>query len=263
MEQEVIYKESFIDLLKDFSSGDGNDYIGQGNPNSSILIIGREHGFSKENEWYKTEVQGNHDQWVKITSGEGFSEAGYSPRTCFSENEQEFRIGRPKSNGTSPTWYVYQKIVNAICPHEMQIGKRGVPLLDFFDYCFITEFSIESRPNNDDIEKDEKDATQDSINKRTLLLSSEFFRSFPIVILACGNYYDNYRIDFEKMFDVKWEKPTQKVEIGKKKYWMNLHYSNDRKRIVIHTCQASALTHAKEENSQNFFNKLVEYINRR
>ena len=263
MEQEVIYKESFIDLLKDFSSGDGNDYIGQGNPNSSILIIGREHGFSKENEWYKTEVQGNHDQWVKITSGEGFSEAGYSPRTCFSENEQEFRIGRPKSNGTSPTWYVYQKIVNAICPHEMQIGKRGVPLLDFFDYCFITEFSIESRPNNDDIEKDEKDATQDSINKRTLLLSSEFFRSFPIVILACGNYYDNYRIDFEKMFDVKWEKPTQKVEIGKKKYWMNLHYSNDRKRIVIHTCQASALTHAKEENSQNFFNKLVEFINRR
>lgn len=262
MEKEVSYKESFIDLLKNFSSGDGNDYIGQGNPNSSILIIGREHGFSKENEWYKTEVKDNHDQWIKITCGEGFSDSGYSPRTCFADIEQEFRIG-PKSNGTSPTWYIYQKIVNAICPHEMQAGKRGVPLLDFFDYCFITELSIESRPNNDDTEEKEKNATQKSINKRTPLLSSEFFRSFPIVILACGNYYDNYHIDFEKMFDVKWEGPTRPVVIGKKKYWMNLHYSNDRKRIVIHTCQASALIHTKEENTKNFYDKLVEYTSSR
>ena len=129
------YPKNFVNLLNSFNFGDGNDYIGQGNPNSSILIIGREHGISKEAEWYKTEVLGNREQWIKITSGEEFSELGYDPMTCFTQRGQEFRHG-----DTSPTWYVYQKIVNAICPHEMQAGKRA-HLLDFFKYSFITKVS--------------------------------------------------------------------------------------------------------------------------
>lgn len=251
------FPEKFTNLLNEFSTGDGNDYIGQGNPNSSILIIGREHGFPKESNEYRLEVLDNHDQWLKITNGESFSDEEYDPMTCFTQRKQEFRHG-----DTSPTWYVYQKIVNAVCPHEMQPGKTA-PLLDFFKYCFITEFSTASRPNNSNNSEKDINATQNSINARTPLLSAEFYKSFPIVILACGNYYDNYHIDFEKMFDVKWAGPTRPVVIGKKKYWMNLHYSNDRKRIVIHTCQASALIHAKEENTKNFYDKLVEYTSSR
>lgn len=253
------FPEKFTNLLNEFSTGDGNDYIGQGNPNSSILIIGREHGFPKESEWYKTEVQGNHDQWVKITSGEGFSEAGYSPRTCFSENEQEFRIGRPKSSGTSPTWYVYQKIVNAICPHEMQIGKRGVPLLDFFKYSFITEFSTASRPNNSNNSEKDINATQNSINARTPLLSAEFYKSFPLVILACGRYFDDYGIDIERMFDVKWKGETDFVKLGEgKRVWLNVHYSSDHKRVVVHTCQASYIARRKEQDYQPFLDFIAK-----
>ena len=88
-------------------------------------------------------------------------------------------------------------------------------------------------------------------------------RVFDYVAAQVDLNYDNYHIDFEKMFDVKWAGPTRPVVIGKKKYWMNLHYSNDRKRIVIHTCQASALIHAKEENTKNFYDKLVEYTSSR
>ena len=252
MKQEASYKESFIDPLKTFSSEDGNDYIGQGNPNSSILIIGREHGFPKKSEDYRLEVLGNRNQWIKITSGEGFSESGYDPMTCFTQRGQEFRLG-----DTSPTWYVYQKIVNAICPHDMQTGKTA-PLLDFFKYSFITEFSAASRPNNNNNTEQEKSATQESINKRTPLLSSEFFKSFQLVILACGRYFDDYGIDIEKMFDVKWIGKSDVVRLSDgKRVWLNVHYSPDHKRIVVHTCQASYLVRRKEEDYQPFLDFIV------
>lgn len=241
------YPASFLQLLKAFSSGDGNDYIGQGDPNSSILIIGREHGFPKGSNEYMLEVQGNHDQWVKITNGEGFSELGYDPMTCFTLREQEFRRG-----DTSPTWYVYQKIVNAICPHEMPTGKKA-PLLDFFNYSFITEFSTASRPNNNNITEEEIKETQDSINNRIPLLSSGFYRKFPFVILACGRYFDKYGIDIQSMFDVKWSGKTDFVTLGDgKRVWLNVHYSDDHKRVVVHTCQASYIARRSEHNYQPF-----------
>lgn len=247
------YPEPFVNLLNSFNFGDGNDYIGQGNPNSSLLIIGREHGFPKESEWYKTEVLGNRDQWIKITNGEEFSEFGYNPMTCFTQRGQEFRLG-----DTSPTWYVYQKIVNAICPHDMQAGETA-PLLDFFRYSFITEFSTASRPNNNDNTDEEKIATQDSINKRTPLLSSEFYKSFPFVILACGRYFDDYGIDIERMFDVKWIGKTDFVQLGDgKRVWFNVHYSPDHKRIVVHTCQASYLVRRKEQDYQPFLDFIAK-----
>ena len=228
-------KDSFIKLLDDFKGDEPYNYLGQGNPDSSILIIGREHGFTKESDAYRLEVLGNHDQWLKITKGEGFSELGYDPMTCFTQRRQEFRHG-----DTSPTWYVYQKIVNAVYPHEMQAG-------------FITEFSTASRPNNNNNNEDDIIATQESINKRTPLLSAEFYKSFPLVILACGRYFDDYGINIERMFDVKWKGETDfvKLEDGKR-VWLNVHYSSNHKRIVVHTCQASYIARRKEQDYQPF-----------
>ena len=248
------YPQSFLDLLREFPSDDIDSYIGQGNPNSEILIIGREHGFSDETQC-DLEIRRNREQWLQLVEGRGFSELDYSPRTCFSYLGQEFRIG-PKSLGTSPTWFAYQKMVNALCPHDMKAG-RNAPLLDFFNYSFITEFSTASRPNNNKNTTQEIEATRISIERRTPLLSSAFFRSFPIVILACGRYFDDYNIDIEKMFDVKWERPTRFVEMKNgKKVWLNLHCSSDRKRLVIHTWQASALARGNENYYQPFFDYL-------
>lgn len=249
-----VYPQAFLNLLKEFSSDDIDNYIGQGNPNSDILIIGREHGFSDEYQC-DLEIRRNHEQWSQIVEGIDFSESQYSPRYCFTERRQEFRIG-PKSLGTSPTWFVYQKMVNALCPHDMEDGKKA-PLLDFFNYSFITEFSTASRPNNNKNTAEEIEATRKSITKRTPLLSSEFFRSFPIVILACGRYFDEYKINIEQMFDVRWEGQTPPVELNNgKKVWLNLHYSKDGKRLVIHTWQASALARGNEKIYQPFFDYL-------
>ena len=126
-------------------------------------------------------------------------------------------------------------------------------------FSFITEFSAASRPNNNDNTEEEKNVTQDSINKRTPLLSSEFFKSFPLVILACGRYFDDYGIDIEKMFDVKWIGNTDFVKLGDgKRVWLNVHYSTDHKRIVVHTCQASYIARRKEQDYQPFLDFIAK-----
>lgn len=248
------YPQSFLDLLKS-----EHDYIGQGNPNAKILIVGREHGFSDEHQC-SLEIWRNKEQWKQIAQGIPFCEEGYSPRTCFTERKQEFRLDmKSKNGGVSPTWYIYQMIVNALCPHEMPQRDR-TPLLDFFNYSFITEFSTASRPNNNNPTNEEIAATRQSIEERTSLLSSDFYRSFPIVILACGKYFDDYDINIEQIFDVKWVAPTEKVLLNNgKNIWLNLHYSKDRKRIVIHTWQASGICRQGIDNIQPFLDYIIKY----
>lgn len=244
------YKKLFKDLI-DAPVWKGK-YIGQGNPNSDILIIGREHGFAK-NDQRMLEIDKNWQQWNMILAGGDPSETGYSPRHCYLGRGQEFRIG-----DTSATWYVYQEIINTLRPHIMADGKKG-KILDFFDYSFITEFSAVNRPNNSNNTDAEMQATADSIAERTPLLSSAFYRSFPIVILSCGRYFDKYHINIEEMFDVKWIGETIFVELNNgKRMWLNVHYSSDRKRVVIHTWQASALKRGSDATFRPFFDKLKE-----
>lgn len=243
-----LYRPEFIELLKNPKWQ--NAYIGQGNPNAKILIIGREHGFNSI-EQRNLEIEKNHEQWIRIVSGDESTELGYSPRHCYAQREQKFRIA-PTTGGTSATWYVYQKMINSIIPHPMPLNK-----LDFFEYSFITEFSAVNRGNNSDNNEVDILATATSIAERTPLLSSAFYRTFPIVILSCGDYFDQYKINIERMFDVKWEGQTREVLLRNgKKAWLNMHYSNDRRRIVIHTWQASALTHGSEDAYQPFFDEI-------
>lgn len=237
----------FSKLLESFP----NAYIGQGNPNAKILIIGKEHGFAND-EQRVLEIEKNWCQWKQFTQGIDPTEFGYSPRYCYMERGQEFRIG-----GTSDTWFVYQEFINALIPHQMVDGERAKKL-DFFDYSFITELSTINRPNNNNNSQIDFVKTDTSIKERVSLLSSEFFRSFPVVFLCCGKYFDKYHIDFEKMFDVKWEEPTRDVTLNNnRKVWYNVHYSSDHKRIVIHTWHAQAFCRMTKENRMKVISELT------
>ena len=55
------------------------------------------------------------------------------------------------------------------------------------------------------------------------------------MIVAAGDYPEKYNFDMQQTFDVQWEGKT--IEVGK--YWYNLHFSKDNKRILIHTRQLS------------------------
>lgn len=239
---------SFSELLESFP----NAYIGQGNPDAKILIIGKEHGFDNV-EQRVLEIEKNWCQWKQFINEIDPTEAGYSPRYCYANRGQEFRRGA-HNGGTSDTWLVYQEIINALIPHQMIDGERAKKL-DFFNYSFITEFSTANRPNNNNISPSDIMSTDNSIKKRIQLLSSEFFRSFPIVFLCCGKYFDEYHIDFEKIFDVKWEGSTKKIEDTK--VWYNVHYSNDNKRIIIHTWHAQAFCRMKKENRLKVISELT------
>lgn len=248
-----IKNENFKALIQSCKEG---DYIGQGNPDSKILIIGKEHSINNEKQ-KQLEIGNNWKQWQNDEL-----ENGYHPRYCYKHITTRFGEGQrfliaPKSGGTSATWYAYQKLINTIYP-DIAVKKNEV--LNFFDYCFITELSAVSRSNNNKLEDDDIKATAKSIKERTSLLSSAFYRSFPVVILFCGHYPTQYDINIQEMFDVKVES-KEKFKRANKNVWYNLYYSRDRQRIIIHTWQAYALQRNGEDKMQSYFDELLDCAN--
>lgn len=201
-------------------------FIGEGNPDSKILIIGKEIGGrcpANANDIITNslrDAQRNIESWT--------NPVGY-PLSMIKADV--FKHGR------NPTWSNYQKLVGSI------IGKDlGIDNYDFLDYCFITEMSGIQLPNSDFIETlsvEEYELLKirrlDSIRKRMELFMLPFFRSFPIVIMACGHYPHQFGINIESTFDVKWSGKTETVSKGN---FYNVHYADER--VLIHTRQMSA-----------------------
>ena len=143
-----------------------HEYLGQGNPNSSILIIGKEHGFNSV-EQSQLEIEHNWKQWKS-----GTLELGYHPQICYRERDQRFSL-KPNSGGTSSTWMAIQKLTNLIYPESaVQRNER----LNFFNYCFLTELSTCNRA----MSGSRSDNTMESINHRLKspngILRHEFYR---------------------------------------------------------------------------------------
>ncbi|WP_297891083.1 hypothetical protein [uncultured Capnocytophaga sp.] len=61
-----------------------------------------------------------------------------------------------------------------------------------------------------------------------------FFKEFPIIIVAAGNYPSCYHINLEQTFDIVFQK---EIKVGRDRYF--LHFSKDNKRILIYTRQLS------------------------
>ena len=64
------YSKEFRELLKaDLPDG----YIGHGNPNAQILILGQEPGLDKDSEQYVLEIANNKQQWqILVENGIGY-----------------------------------------------------------------------------------------------------------------------------------------------------------------------------------------------
>lgn len=81
----------------------------------------------------------------------------------------------------------------------------------------------------------DKEATKHSIEERKQMFASPFFQNFPIIIAACGHYPKVYNIDLENIFQVKWDRKTQK------RFWIHIHREkeNASPKLLIHTNQLS------------------------
>jgi hypothetical protein len=235
MNKQLHFK-NLIDLLDKECSKDHSNYkyIGTGNPDADILIIGKEASISKEQgDQLNQEFKSNFEHWKTIVKTGDFDQSKIKDCDCvyrtplYPYKGQLLKINNGNNSGTSRTWYNYQKLINEI------FNTPKNEKIDFHEKVFITETN--STPC-----KRTKNADTLSIEfRKDKFLRSEFFQSFPIVILAGLGYYeiDENNNEVETVYGVKF---TEKRLAGGKEsqpYW--IHYSKDPKKILINTRQLS------------------------
>lgn len=241
------YRKEFVELIDSLSNEDDKNlrFVGLGNPNSNILIIGKECSFESEECFlYKLQNQDNLQQWIYNIENKIELETLpcwennpdlYNP--LFPYKGQFNKVIRNNNGGTSRTWVQYQKLIDRI------LQKDKPKMIDFHKYAFITELSDVPMPNSRKSEK-----TKESINIRCQkLLSHDFFKAFPVVIVPCGHYVRDYKINLEEIFNQKYQGTDDDGE------WINVH--NNGNRILLHTRHLSGC-------SNRLIEKIADYVKR-
>lgn len=245
------YKKEFKDYL-DLAEKCGQTYVGHGNPNAPVLIIANEPGVVDET-FIINDLEKNREMWETNRSGKcSFSQVEEMfdgdnlvwPRfnPLWPYKGQRFVQIKVKndSNGnttivnrnkrpTSRSWIQNQKIVDQI--YRKTKKEKGASL-DFFERAFITDFSAIYGLHSNDISQEARLA---SIKMRLPLFGSPFINQFPITIVASGHYIRDIALlsDLTKVFPGF--SPNRIERITGKPGWMNVHISDDGKRILVHT----------------------------
>ena len=180
-----------------------NQICGQGNPKADILIIGKESTDTREDALYR------------------------NIERC--RNKMERDALRP-IDPNNKTWANYQNLFdNIYCRKSEFIDKW-----DFEKYAFTTELSSIPRKNSNYTEA--KPYIKDRLR---FFEASEFIKSFPVVILACGGYIkNNYKVrEIDDTFHVVYCKEYGSKE-SRNRFWTHIDKKDPRK-LVIHTRQFS------------------------
>lgn len=202
-------------------------YIGEGNPDAKILIVGQECAidrFDEKNRWIFDLYNKNWSLWQANLDNPVLSYDSIKPwvgqPTLYPEYYNPFypykgqTFSCRKLDGTSRTWYNYQKIINAASTDDNSIIRaERYKLLTFFKHCFITELNDFCIPNHSlsneylfQIEQQEGESLnkviEHHIGARYELIvnhDSGFFKKFKVVLLATGNRYVD-KLDVPAMF---------------------------------------------------------------
>lgn len=246
-DQNFLNTPDFLEVLE--YCKDEKLYLGEGNPNAKILLIGKEAGFNRAEGPLLANAE-NKKEWLLKFSQE-------TALNNLDRLENDYHLnGLPqlkKDIGSNPTWRSYQRLVNLINGIEKKdIPKGGKGDWDFLDNSFISEINQIRLPKSNYLEENDisDSIRKESVEKRAKLFQQSFFRKFPIVIIATGpDYLDNskngkYKYDFniEREFNVKFKELITIQEKGSKTRWYNVHREIEgERRIVIHTRQLSTV----------------------
>lgn len=197
---------SFEQLLT--TTEEGREYVGCGNPNARILIIASEVAISPNEERYKWEISDNNLLWRKwmedgivetiVHDGVIYDISKFSPRFPYKGQKYSVRSEVKKDDvthirsisGTSRTWYNYQKLMDKV----RGVKRSKADLLDFHDVCFTSELSTScAKKSNEVDEKERKDSISRRAGRTNAFFSSNFFQTFPIVIIASKSYISRYK----------------------------------------------------------------------
>jgi hypothetical protein len=221
------YTENFKEVIN------LNTYLGTGNPNSQILVIGKEvatdtedgSNLELENKNLKS-FNSNSIDWLKNVN-ENVNQDDI-PKWQFEQDDNNplYAFKGVEINKEGHTWRKYQKLNNYI------FDKKDNKKINFQEEFFITEMSILPAKTTGKAQRKVDFHTNLEKRKKTFL-ESNFIQDFPIVILACGNYIVGDEITSIFKLNFIEEKGS-----GTQKYW--IHWNSDKTKVVIHTRQLSA-----------------------
>ena len=219
MKMDSIYKKEFHTLVEKLAQDSEDYYIGVGNPNAKILIVGKE-GVTEgipENEISLA------TRWLsKVKANESIE---FNFRNLDEKGKQ-----RPFREGD--TYSKYQKLHDYI--FEIENKDRDRYEVDFFRNFFLTEMNVNRARNS-------KKASKSGMEKRKeeFFRNTEFIQQFPVVVLACGPYIDNRKKkEVDTLFGVRFGEEYRSDLTEGQKFWT--HYNADKSKLVIHTRQLSS-----------------------
>lgn len=242
---ETIYNDSFKNLVQ---TNDQGLYIGKGNPNSKVLFVGKEAAIDKDEhlDQFIREISNNANDWenniknnIEVNNVGNWFELNTTFNPLFPYKGQKNTIytntkknGEKGLGGTSSTWFYYQKLID-----NLYFENKQSNYLNFPEYSFLTELNEATANYSSEVDNTDRLA---SISNRKPFLSNEFYKSFPIVIVAAGHYIKDHNVNLEKMFDVTYDLEKGVISAQGKKF-INVHYDNieNPMRIVLHTNQLS------------------------
>lgn len=210
-----------------------NTYIGTGNPNSKILIIGKEVATDTENGKNKSleeknliAFNSNVEIWKKNIKNNVSQNEISNWKIENQENNPLYAFKGVRIKKEGHTWRKYQKLYNLVYENQEK------EIINFQENFFITEMSI--LPSKTTKEAQKKSDFQSELGERKeTFLKSDFIQNFPIVILACGDYINGEELT--KIFKVQF---TEQKGTKRQHYW--IHKSSSKKpKLVIHTRQLS------------------------
>ncbi|MHC5311040.1 hypothetical protein ACYSNM_13435 [Myroides sp. LJL116] len=230
-----MHKKSFKDFVN--RGVQESFYVGTGNPNSSILLVGREAAIDINDVNRINEYNQNAKTWQV-----------HCQRNTCEILEYLVEENSPLNRGWGRnTWSKYQKLF------DLLRDKQTTKYVDFLKHAFTTEI-------NDSPSLVTAHAKVDKLNSRKQLFkNSAFIQQFPIVILACSDYFVNSDDKFEinEVFDVNY---AGECEIYSKYNWFYVHYNSDKTKMVIHTRNLNS--NVKNQLLGDLAEKIKEHLNR-
>lgn len=213
-----MYSNSFQKFVT--NSYNTKTYIGQGNPNTQILFIGKE--LSNEN---LDENKINVEYWKK--------EIDNQQRKTYDFHNEDL------SKKEGHTWVKYQKLHNYIFPERK---PRDKSYFNFQEKIFTTEISTISSKTTQKA-KSNKNFKKQLQGRKKFFEKSIFIQSFPIVVLACWGYFVNVSSnpserEIDRTFNVGFKEVCTTHHNGNE-YNHYLHFDKSGQKLVIHCRQLS------------------------
>ena len=192
-------------LLKDLAKmGVDKPFIGYGNPNADILIIGQECALVEGSLDYNQFYRPNYKQWEDSFNGHGFTyKHGIQPYSF--ENKAfhpiyPFYLQDNKKAICGSTYMYYQKLIDEIRSVIYNTEYERSNKITFFKDCFITELSDICMPNHNETPLEEQKKIRKLIEEHIRIRfewmrKTDFFKHFKVVVLACGPYANAIKKD--------------------------------------------------------------------